>query len=945
MRETKISNIKKSVVTYIIVSMFLLISIVFFSFNLNTQYNQHHMKLFYLKEIDKNIQRELNHFLKDYTYHIQRIIQTTNIVQMLQTEDRKGMFELLKPRFDFMQLENKNVTIMHVHLSDGHSFLRVHSPQKYGDNIATSRAMLQEIHKNHKMIYGYETGNFATVYRIILPIFDVKKKYLGAIEIGIAPQYFIDSIYKINGFSGIFFAKDRPLKLLDKTTIIDGYQLQSEINIDKNLKKIMQKFVSHKHFENNIVINVDEKTYLTYILTLQNFKQEDSVKIVFFEDITDIEYYLNNTIYQLYLLVILIFFILSFLIYRRITLFQNEVSKIYDEQISQLKQSENRYITERNKLRNIFTAMQDGVYIVDKDYNIEYVNDILIKDFGDYSGKKCYQYFHGRDSVCDKCKNDRVQNGETIRWEYFSEINAKTYDLIDTPLYNDDGTIFKLEIFRDITQQKLLEDKIFKLKQQFEQFMEFMPASIIIKESDIIIYANSLTNNFFHVESIVGKTVDELFSKERAKKIKAFEKKAYEDGFNEEIIVIQKDSKELIYRNMAFVIENKEIKQLGIVSIDITKEYKANKEIKRVLSAFERSNISVLITNLAGDIQYVNPSWCRVTGYSKEELLGKNPRIVKSGAISSQDYKKMWEELTSGRVWNSELKNRAKDGSEFWEDSTIMPSFDTYGTIDGYIAFKLEISDKMRMREEIKAQEELMIIQSRHAAMGEMISMIAHQWRQPISVIAMDANNVLVDIELDSLENDSLKVDITDILKQVKYLSKTIDDFRDFFKPAKIKDEVLISDIFIESFSVIAKSLENNNIEVENHFHTKIKVFIYSRELLQVIINILKNAKEALLENRENSRKIINKVYEENQNIVITICDNAGGIDNSVIERIFDPYFTTKDEINGTGIGLYMSKTIIEKHFNGSLEAYNRVDDGVCFKIKFPIVTYNSSGD
>ena len=384
-----------------------------------------------------------------------------------------------------------------------------------------------------------------------------------------------------------------------------------------------------------------------------------------------------------------------------------------------------------------------------------------------------------------------------------------------------------------------------------------------------------------------------------------------------------------------FTKEGKPLRSIGAVQ-DITKEYLANQEISRVLSAFERSNISVVITDLDGNIEYVNPSWCKLTGYSKEELIGQNPRIVKSGYISDETYKKMWHELTHGRVWNSELKNRAKDGSEFWEDSTIMPSFDSEGNIDGYISFKLEISDKIHLRQELKEQEEIMILQSRHAAMGEMISMIAHQWRQPISVIAMDANNILVDIELDSIDPDSLQADLEDIISQTKYLSKTIDDFRNFFKPSRQKDKILVSEVFEEAYSVISKSLEHNNIEVEKRFQTDTEVSIYSRELLQVFINILKNAKEALVEKREDNRKITITIQEENNEIFIDICDNAKGIDAAYIDQIFDPYFTTKDEINGTGLGLYMSKTIIEKHFNGTIIARNE-QEGACFEIQFPI--------
>jgi PAS domain S-box-containing protein len=247
----------------------------------------------------------------------------------------------------------------------------------------------------------------------------------------------------------------------------------------------------------------------------------------------------------------------------------------------------------------------------------------------------------------------------------------------------------------------------------------------------------------------------------------------------------------------------------------------------------------------------------------------------------------------------------------------------------------IDITTQKNLADELAQQKELMIAQSQHAAMGEMISMIAHQWRQPISVIAMDANNILVDIELESLEVDSLKEEINNIIEQTQHLSKTIDDFRDFFKPNKDKDHVLVSDVFEESMQVIEKSLVNNNIEIIKDFSDVSKVDIFSREMLQVFLNIIKNAKEVLVENLEDNRYIQNKIYEDDENIIVEISDNGGGINDKYIDKIFDPYFSTKDEKNGTGLGLYMSKIIIEKHIKGSIEVENR-DDGAVFIIKIP---------
>ncbi|MFK5894916.1 MAG: HAMP domain-containing sensor histidine kinase [Pseudomonadota bacterium] len=257
---------------------------------------------------------------------------------------------------------------------------------------------------------------------------------------------------------------------------------------------------------------------------------------------------------------------------------------------------------------------------------------------------------------------------------------------------------------------------------------------------------------------------------------------------------------------------------------------------------------------------------------------------------------------------------------------------------DSYTKLSTEIEERKAAQKKIKAQDELIMTQSRHAAMGEMISMIAHQWRQPLSVIAMEANNMLADIEFDEVEIKTFADDARNIIEQTRHLSKTIDDFRNFFRPGKKKELSVPLEIMEECLSIIGKSLENNNIEVIKKYQSTRSIMIYSRELLQVLINILKNAKEALLEHCHNNRKLIIEIFELKNNLHILITDNAGGITADIQKNIFDPYFSTKDKKTGTGLGLYMSKTIIEEHLQGTISVKN-TSDGAQFIIQLPIIT------
>ena len=1063
MQKINISNLKKKVSFFIIIAMIILSVLTIFFVSLNAKNIQEQKEELYIKQINNSMAHAVEYIFKDYTNRARRIIKTTNIAELLEKHDREAMLQVLKPKLQYMHKENPFVEIMQVHTSDGKSFLRIHKPSIYGDSIAKKRAMLQEIHQHHQMVSGYETGRFSTVYRIILPIFNKKNHYIGAFELGINPNFIVDFIKNINGFCGVVFIKEDQLKLYSQPSrlMIDGYKLQSPLN--KKLLSICEKLKSSESLINNIFIHTQNKTYLTHVLTIKNFSGEESVKVVFFQDVTEDKNIFNNINYKFYFLVLLSFFLLSFFIYRRISYYQDEVEKVY-------LQAQNEIDFNQNYLQSIFDVTPHMMITTDGE-KIDKANPAML-EFFNYDSIDAFKhdhtcicdYFGGDDSYLKPKMNNRdwlnyvLENPDKTHTisiykeskHYYFTVNAHLLHIDDKKrsvvIFNDitqakdlserlelavngtndglwdwnvaDGTIYfssrwkemlgykddelpnKFETWEsrvhpddleeanrkialchanpgmeyyhihrlrhkdgswvwildrgqtifdenkkairmvgfhtDITRQKELEEKLLASQYQFEQFMKFIPAHILIKEDSKIVYANDSAKNFFENKEVLGKTIQELLPQKLNKEIENFEKNVFLHGMYEDIMETEDTNhQKRIYRTLAFVIDDKQRQKMGVLLMDITQEYQINKEINRLLSAFERSNISVVITDIMGTIEYVNPSWCTLTGYSYDELIGANPNIVKSGYISQETYTEMWQQLLSGKVWNSEIKNKAKDGSYFWEDSTIIPSFDKNGVVDGFISFKLPIDEKIKLKQDLQDKEEIMISQSHHAAMGEMISMIAHQWRQPISVIAMDANNVLVDIELDSIHPDSLKNDISDILDQTKNLSQTIDDFRNFFKPNKLKDEVLVPNIYMESFKVIDKSLSNNDIIAEHHFNSQSRIKIFSRELLQVFINILKNAKEALQESDTPKKKILTQIDETQKTISISICDNAGGISEDIIEKIFDPYFSTKSEKNGTGLGLYMSKIIIEKHLFGTLSVKN-TQDGCCFVIELP---------
>ncbi len=234
--------------------------------------------------------------------------------------------------------------------------------------------------------------------------------------------------------------------------------------------------------------------------------------------------------------------------------------------------------------------------------------------------------------------------------------------------------------------------------------------------------------------------------------------------------------------------------------------------------------------------------------------------------------------------------------------------------------------------EKNRKKDKLLFMQSRHAQMGEMISMIAHQWRQPLNAINAAIGVIDFKIKRDKLEKDTAMQIIKKIYNYVEYLSNTIDDFREFFKPQKEKQSTTFEIIYTKALSLIKPSLLKHDINIHLHVKDIIQFKSYENELVQVVLNLLKNAEDALVENEIKNPEIIVEINTTS----LTIRDNAKGIPEKIMEKIFDPYFSTKKEKQGTGIGLYMSKIIVEEHCNGKLEVHNE-KEGACFTLSLPI--------
>ncbi len=232
--------------------------------------------------------------------------------------------------------------------------------------------------------------------------------------------------------------------------------------------------------------------------------------------------------------------------------------------------------------------------------------------------------------------------------------------------------------------------------------------------------------------------------------------------------------------------------------------------------------------------------------------------------------------------------------------------------------------------------ERALIQQSKMALMGDMIGAIAHQWRQPLNALGLYVQDVPQAYDAGEIDKPYVDKFKTEAMNIIQAMSRTIDDFRNFFAPNKVKQTFCVEEALRDTLRIVSVQMKNYFIDI--YFDSKESHYItgYKNELEQVFLNLISNAKDALLEKKRDKMSITITTKENGDNVEITFEDSAGGIPEDIIERVFEPYFTTKEQGKGTGIGLYMSREIIERHLHGKISVSNS-EHGALFLIELPI--------
>jgi PAS domain S-box-containing protein len=459
-----------------------------------------------------------------------------------------------------------------------------------------------------------------------------------------------------------------------------------------------------------------------------------------------------------------------------------------------------------------------------------------------------------------------------------------------------------------------------------------------------------------------------------------------------EVTVIDKKGRDFWGLFSGVVIEIHGEKHLLTLLSDINDRKKAQEALKESEERFrllaETAPVMIWEAGPDGRCTFLNRSWTEYTGMDlepqKEKMIdgwteGIHPDDLEScvsGFLSA---------LKHRREFSMEYRLRRADGEYGWVVNTAVPRLTPNGQLLGYIGTCFDVTERKRVREalqhdkellaqrvaerteelsktivklheeidervrmakaleaetserltvqaELREKELLLLHQTRLAAMGEMIGNIAHQWRQPLNLLGLLAQDLPMTYKSGKFSAEYLDGSVQKMLQAIKHMSQTINDFRNFFSPDKEKVDFRVVETITRTISLLEGSLKKEQIETRVVTTCDPVVNGYPNEFSQVVLNIISNAKDAIAIREVPNPMITIEIGTEEGRCVVTITDNAGGIPEEIIDKIFDPYFTTKGKDQGTGVGLYMSKTIIEKNMGGILSVRN-VAGGAEFRI------------
>lgn len=645
---------------------------------------------------------------------------------------------------------------------------------------------------------------------------------------------------------------------------------------------------------------------------------------------------------------------------QQLTLLMDAVWKIIERRKAEdaLRESEERYrrLVEHNPLPIAIHVAGKIVYINDAGVQL-----IRAANKEEIIGKNAMDFVHPdyKELVIERIKLTQQEGklAEPIE-EKFLCSDGKIVDVEVTgfPIIFDRMPATQVVIL-DVTQRKRVEEALQKERILMRTVIDNLPDAIYVKDLE---GKKTLTNRadienmgLTNESDAIGKTDYELFPGEIAEKLSADDREVLDSGqplLNQEERLVKANGEErwLLTSKLPLRDENGGIVGLVGIGHDLTPRKQNEEAISRLAAVVEQTSESIVITDLDACITYVNPAFERISGYSRAEAIGQNPRLLKSGQQDAAFYQKLWEILLAGKPWTGQFINRKKDGSLYYEQAVIFPIKNKDGKIISYATVKRDITDERKMQEQILQSQKL-------DSLGQLTGGVAHDFNNILTVINGYAQLLLMDIE----SNNPHYQQIMQIQNAGERAANLTSQLLAFSRKQIISPQILHLNHVIEGLSKMLKRLIGEDIEIDSIPSPAVtSILADPAQIEQIIINLLVNARDAIYATSERtvpgritietSLVYLDEEYVKNHigskpgaHVLLSVSDNGIGMDESIRSKIFEPFFTTKGLGKGTGLGLATVYGVVKQN-NGSIYVYSEPGLGTTFKIYWPCAVQES---